>query len=58
MEKDKQIMLESLNKLLESLKDMDAHLSTDWIMKDVLGVDPLLYERKMKIDKILNGKRS
>ena len=50
--------MEDKLEILESLKDLNCHISTDWIMEHILKLDPLLINRKLKIDKILNGKTS
>jgi len=50
--------MEEKIKTLETLVEANSHVSVEWIMKNILGIDPVLFNRKLKIEKILNGRRS
>lgn len=43
----------NLDKILDILSHDDIHISKDWLMKNILDIDPVIIERKKKIDKIL-----
>jgi hypothetical protein len=42
-----------LNTILDTLSLDDIHISKEWLMKNILGIDPVIIERKKKINKIL-----
>ena len=50
--------MEEKIKTLETLVEANSHVRVEWIMKNILGLDPVLFERKRKLNKILNGRRS
>ena len=44
--------MEEKSKILKEFFDSNIYISKDWIIENVLGLNPVLVDRKQKLDKI------
>ena len=48
----------TIEEKIKLLASLNTHVSREWIMKHIMDIDIVQYERRKKLNKILNGKRS